>query len=78
MALFTGMRLNEICRLYLKNIKDVDGVLTIEVNAEEPDKSFNTESNKRQIPIHPQLIKLGLSACFQRIRDAEKRRAPKY
>ena len=58
-ALFTGARVEEICQLHLEDIREVDGVWCFDINA-EGDKDIKTEAGKRQVPIHPFLIDLGL------------------
>jgi integrase len=52
-ALFTGMRQDEIAQLHLDDIKqDEDGVWLIDVN-DKGKKKVKTKSAKRLIPIHP-------------------------
>jgi len=66
-GLFTGMRLNEICSLYLDNIFQKDGnhrekrwCFNICEEKHRPDKKLKTQSSRRIIPIHDTLIDLGL------------------
>lgn len=66
-ALFTGMRLNEICQLDTADIGKLDGVDVIHVREESEtaqqgtnNKRLKTEASHRSIPIHPELKKLGL------------------
>lgn len=56
LALFTGARLNELCQLYVCDIKEVDGVWVVDIN-DEKDKIIKTTSSKRQVPIHSILIR---------------------
>lgn len=61
-SLYSGMRLNEICQLHVKDIEqdseseiwyfNVDG-------AEDDSKTVKTASGRRFIPVHPVLISLG-------------------
>jgi integrase len=52
-ALFTGMRQDEIAQLHLDDIRqDEEGVWLIDVN-DKGDKKVKTKSAKRLIPIHP-------------------------
>ncbi|MDI1259369.1 site-specific integrase [Aquabacterium sp.] len=77
LALFTGARLGELCQLELGDFVEVDGIPCIDIN----DKASNTEgesgnrkkrvktpSAKRLVPIHPELIRIGL------LRHVEKQR----
>ena len=58
---FTGARINELCQLYLDDIKQDDaGFYFFEINSERADQSLKTINSRRKIPLHPTLIKLGL------------------
>lgn len=59
-ALFTGMRLNEICQLDVSDIRRTkDGIDYIAVNDDASDKRIKTAGSKREIPIHPELVRIG-------------------
>jgi integrase len=58
-ALFSGARLEEICQLYVDDIREIDGIMCFDINAED-DKDIKTEAGKRIVPIHPFLIEIGL------------------
>ncbi len=65
-SVFSGMRLNEICSLYLGNIiqENVNGrkkiwCFNILEEPDRPDKHLKTLSSKRVVPIHDTLIDLG-------------------
>jgi integrase len=65
-SVFSGMRLNEICSLYLDNIiqEKVNGrkkiwCFNILEEPDRPDKHLKTLSSKRVVPIHDTLIDLG-------------------
>lgn len=58
-AIYSGMRLNEICQLYIADIKDVDSIWCIDIN-EDKDKQLKNMASRRVIPIHPELLKLGI------------------
>lgn len=65
-ALFTGMRLNEICQLDVTDIRQSDGgTWFIAVNDDGPDKSLKTDHSKREIPLHPDLMRMGFSDFVQ-------------
>lgn len=58
---FTGARINELCQLYLDDIKqDAAGFYFFEISNERADQSLKTIHSRRKIPLHPTLIKLGL------------------
>ena len=65
-SLFSGMRLNEICSLYLDNIIQAKGnhrekrwCFNILEEPDRPDKHIKTLSSRRIVPIHDTLIDLG-------------------
>ena len=63
-ALYTGMRLEEICQLHCEDIYKEDGIFLIDIREESRDglnnKILKTKNAKRKIPIHDDLIKFGL------------------
>lgn len=73
LALYLGGRINELCQLYLADIRtDKNGVAYVDFNLDTPDKmmdhevreegdkSLKTVNAIRQVPIHPRLVELGL------------------
>jgi integrase len=60
-ALFSGARLNEIAQLRIKDLKQdpETGLWFIDIGT-EGDRSIKTASSRRQVPLHPELIRLGL------------------
>lgn len=59
-ALYSGMRVNEICQLYLDDIKKVGDLWCFDNNENHFGKSIKNANSKRINPIHPDLIKIGL------------------
>lgn len=60
-ALWSGMRLEEICQLYVADIAIVDNIPVIQVQESviAGEQSIKTASSQRIVPIHPELIKIG-------------------
>lgn len=62
-ALFSGMRLNEICQLDVADIQIVEGLACFSINdgakQNVGDKRLKTASSERLIPIHPTLLAIG-------------------
>lgn len=52
---YTGMRLEEICQLYLTDIQQEDGIWCFNLTQNE-DKHLKTSAAVRKVPIHPDLI----------------------
>ncbi len=63
-ALFSGMRQNEIAQLYLNDIQEEDGIWFFRVEEDEQsdgnDKSVKTPRGWRDVPFHPILFQLNL------------------
>lgn len=58
-ALYQGMRINEIAQLYTSDINVIDGVYCIDINRNTHDKRLKNEASIRVIPVHKELIELG-------------------
>ena len=60
-ALFSGMRQNEICQLHTADAREVEGVLCFVVCADSgDDKHLKTVASQRLVPVHPILIRMGI------------------
>jgi len=65
-AAYTGGRREEIAQLYVDDIHQHEGgSWFIRVIDDRPDKSVKTDSSRREIPVHPDLIALGLLTLVQ-------------
>ena len=73
-ALFSGMRLNEICQLYLDDIKCERKVWYFKLTDERKDQHIKNKASKRNVPIHPTLIELGLLDYIKRVKELKKDR----
>jgi integrase len=58
-ALFTGMRMNEICQLHCDDVRVIDNVWCFDVNKDTPDKTLKSKAARRIVPIHTTLIEVG-------------------
>ena len=66
---YSGARLNEVCQLNVSDIQKIDGIWTINLNADSGDKSIKTEAGNRIIPLHPKLLDLGLLDYVKQIQN---------
>jgi integrase len=67
-GLFTGARVNEICSLYVEDIRVVDGIHCFDINENRSDKSLKkADSCPRLVPIHPVLIEAGLLGYVEKL-----------
>ena len=74
-ALWTGMRLEEIGQLLVSDIKCHNDIYFINVGDDEfSTKRLKTSSSHRRIPIHPELIRLGLLEYVQRMKEIRSAR----
>lgn len=67
-SLFSGMRMGEVLQLYTIDVKVDDGILYFDINGDGDDKSLKTLSSLRTIPVHPELLKIGLMDHVERMR----------
>lgn len=63
-GLYTGMRLEEICQLHTEDIYEEEGVWLFDIRPESTDglndKILKTKNSARKVPIHKDLLELGL------------------
>lgn len=73
-ALFSGMRMNEICQLHAADIHRLDGVDCFFVTEGPSDsdngKRLKTAASERFIPVHPTLVDLGFMSFVEERRAA--------
>ena len=61
MALYTGGRLGELAHLLVADVRQESGVWCLDITEDgEGEKSLKTAGSHRLVPIHPELIRLGL------------------
>ena len=64
LALFHGMRCNEACQIYTEDVKTWEDISFISIREEREDgtacdKRLKTKQSKRDVPLHPELKRLG-------------------
>jgi integrase len=65
-AAYTGGRREELAQLYVEDIHQHEGgSWFIRIIDDRPDKSVKTDSSRREIPVHPDLLALGLLTLVQ-------------
>jgi len=72
-ALFSGMREEEICQLQLEDIREEVGIWFMDVSGRPPRKLKNSAAVRR-VPIHPELIRIGFLAYVDAKRSKEMSR----
>jgi len=68
-GLFSGLRLNEICQLYIEDVRFVDECWCFEIN-DAGEKRLKNAASARVIPIHPILIEHGLIQYVEKMKKA--------
>jgi integrase len=68
-GLYTGMRLEEICQLHAEDIRQVDGIWVFDIKS-EGDRTVKTASSERLVPVHSELIRIGL---LERVAQLKKK-----
>jgi integrase len=64
LSLFHGLRCNEATQLYTEDVKERRGIHFLAIREEREDgskcdKRLKTKQSKRDVPIHPELIRIG-------------------
>lgn len=67
-AMYSGMRLDEICQLHKEDIQLTDVTWCFNLNS-KGDKRLKTAISARLVPIHPKLVELGLMDYFESINN---------
>ncbi|MBG53100.1 MAG: hypothetical protein CML99_11895 [Rhodobiaceae bacterium] len=72
-ALYTGMRANEIAQLKVADLKEMKGGhFYFDVN-DADGKKLKTKTSSRAFPVHPELLKFGLGDYVDRVRKSGKK-----
>src|SRR5262249_36292602 len=64
LSLFQGLRLNEAAQLYVEDVKQRGGIDYLAMREERDDgskcdKRLKTKQSRRDVPIHPELVRIG-------------------
>lgn len=74
LGLYSGARVGEVAQIYLRDIVRENGIWCVKLTVESDGQSVKTESSKRLVPLHPDLLKLGFIEYVQTLRDAGEER----
>lgn len=74
LGLYGGLRIKEASQLHLADVREVDEVWCLDINRRTADKSLKNDQSVRLIPIHPELIRLGLLRYCDSLRLAGYKR----
>jgi integrase len=73
-CLFSGLRLNEACGLTLADFNEEDGVAYIHVRDDAPGQRLKSAAARRRVPLHSELIALGLVQHVEQLRNRKRER----
>lgn len=68
-GLFAGLRLEEACQLAVADFRKTGGLWVMDVTGDE-DGRVKKRSSNRTVPVHPELIRLGLVEHVDAVRKA--------
>ncbi len=57
-ALYSGMRQEEICQLHVADVREIEGISVFDINAAPP-RQLKNQNAVRIVPVHKELIRLG-------------------
>lgn len=73
LGIFSGMRLDEICQLYVEDVQEHDGVWCLDVS-DGQDKKLKNAASRRIVPLHPKVLGLGFISYVEELRAQKKPR----
>ena len=68
-ALYSGLRIEEVCQLKVDDVRKIDGVWAFDVHS-GAGQQLKTVSSNRLVPVHSYLIEMGLAEYVDSIRGA--------
>ena len=68
LGLYTGARVSEVAQLYLRDFSVEGAQPFVYIRADSDGQSVKTESSKRKVPLHPDLVALGLLDYVERMK----------
>ena len=75
LALYQGMRSNEICQLLTSDIRKEAGIWCVEISKHsESGKSIKTDASARTLPIHSKVIEAGFIKFFEKRKKGKRDR----
>ncbi len=66
LAAYTGARLEELGHLRTTDVRCRDGIDYVDINTDDEGKSLKTRSSRREVPLHPDLLRCGFLEHVER------------
>lgn len=76
LGLYTGCRVGELCQLHTDDVREVDGVLCLDILTQSQaggGRQVKTRSSRRLVPLHPDLIVVGFLEFVAQVRLSGKK-----
>lgn len=73
-AIYSGARLNEIAQIHLQDIRKEGDIWCFDLNDEGEGKHLKTSASRRLVPIHGELLRLGLLQHVKALQEAGKQK----
>lgn len=73
-GLYSGARVSEVAQIYLRDFEEIDGVPCVRITNDNDGQSLKNENSKRLVPLHPDLIRLGLWKRVEALRERGEER----
>ena len=70
LGIYTGARSGELCQLLTVDVETVDRVPIIRISDQGEGQSVKTDAGRREVPVHPELIRLGFMEYVTALREA--------
>ncbi|MGH1399359.1 MAG: tyrosine-type recombinase/integrase [Alphaproteobacteria bacterium] len=75
MALYSGLRRNEMCSLYVKDIyQSEEGIWLYDINENDTGKTVKSDSTERTVPIHKAVINMGFLDYIAKLKKNNQER----
>jgi integrase len=68
LGIFTAARLGELCQISLSDFVEIEGIHCIAINDEQPEQKLKNDNARRLVPVHSELIALGLLRYVDRLK----------
>jgi len=59
LAAYSGMRMNELCHLYVEDVYEIDNIYVFDVNERREDQQLKNKNASRLVPVHSKIIECG-------------------
>lgn len=73
-GLYTGARVSEVAQIFLRDFEKPEGVPCVRLTNDSDGQSLKTAASKRLVPIHPDLLRLGLWERVEALRKQGEER----